>query len=261
VIDRSANIPAELRDRPQWVAAHISPSKKRPGKTEKIPVNPTTNQYADSSDPTTWGTLAAALACRQRGQWQGIGFVFSQDDPYCGIDFDDVIDQDGNVEQWALDYVRLLDSYTERSQSGKGLHIIVRAGLPPEGRKKGPVEMYDAGRFFVFTGDVLDGYTAMRDAQAAVDLVHRETFGPPAPPARLLQVTRQPGPLDDARLIDKLRACRGGKYAALWAGRLTGYASQSEADLALCHGLAFYAGGDAATVDRLFRQSGLYREK
>ena len=39
------------------------------------------------------------------------------------------------------------------------------------------------------------------------------------------------------------------------------YPSQSEADLALCRLLAFYTNCDAGEIDRLFRQSGLYRPK
>jgi len=75
------------------------------------------------------------------------------------------------------------------------------------------------------------------------------------------RTAQPPVTLADAELLAKLRACKGGKYAALWDGNTNGYQSQSEADLALCHGLAFYAGGDPGTVDRLFRQSALYRDK
>ncbi|MFQ7644172.1 hypothetical protein, partial [Ruthenibacterium lactatiformans] len=37
--------------------------------------------------------------------------------------------------------------------------------------------------------------------------------------------------------------------------------SHSEADIALCNALAWWTNCDAARVDRLFRQSGLMREK
>jgi primase-polymerase (primpol)-like protein len=51
------------------------------------------------------------------------------------------------------------------------------------------------------------------------------------------------------------------RFKNLWNGNLAGYASQSEADLALCNFLAFWTRGDAARIDRLFRRSGLYRAK
>src|SRR5262245_2703110 len=68
--------------------------------------------------------------------------------------------------------------------------------------------------------------------------------------------------LDDGALIERARRARNGaRFVALWAGDVSAYGSQSEADLALCNLLAFWTGGDAARVDRLFRVSGLYRSK
>ena len=68
--------------------------------------------------------------------------------------------------------------------------------------------------------------------------------------------------LDDLTLIEKAKRGKGGaQFAALWAGDATGYPSQSEADMALCNALAWWTNGDAGRVDRLFRQSGLMREK
>lgn len=59
------------------------------------------------------------------------------------------------------------------------------------------------------------------------------------------------------------RSKHGERNRALWEGRWQelGYASQSEADLAFCNALAVFTGGDLAQMDRLFRRSGLMREK
>ena len=79
--------------------------------------------------------------------------------------------------------------------------------------------------------------------------------------------TRRPtGPLtvdrDDAALLERAHAARNGaKFAALWRGDVSGYPSQSEADLALCNRLAWWTDYDAARVDALFRRSGLWRPK
>jgi hypothetical protein len=83
-----AHVPAELRDRPQWVGCHITPSKDRPGKTAKLPIDPQTGSPASSTDNTTWGTFDQALAAVQHFRLRGVGFVFSDDDPYTGIDLD-----------------------------------------------------------------------------------------------------------------------------------------------------------------------------
>ena len=67
---------------------------------------------------------------------------------------------------------------------------------------------------------------------------------------------------DDATLIARAQAARNGqKFASLWRGDAGGYASRSEADLALCGILAFWTGGETSRIDRLFRASGLMREK
>lgn len=58
-----------------------------------------------------------------------------------------------------------------------------------------------------------------------------------------------------------MAATNGAKFERLWNGNTAGYESHSEADMALCCLLAFWTGGDATQMDRLFRQSGMYRGK
>ena len=52
-------------------------------------------------------------------------------------------------------------------------------------------------------------------------------------------------------------------FSPLWSGAWEGgkYKSQSEADMALCGKIAWWANADYTQTDRLFRQSGLMREK
>lgn len=72
----------------------------------------------------------------------------------------------------------------------------------------------------------------------------------------------QPVHADDLTLLDRmLHAKNGAKIQALWNGDWHAHPSPSEADLALASHLAFYCGRDPSRVDRLFRQSGLMREK
>ncbi len=256
------SIPQELRDRKQWVSARIVPSTTRPGKTDKYPIDPATGRMAESDNPATWGSFNDAVRRKERDGLDAIGFMFSADDPYTGIDIDDVIDADGNIDQFALDCLYRLQTYAERSQSKRGVHAIARASLPPGGRKSKHGEMYDAGRFFVFTGDVLDGYTEIHDAQEDVNLVHAWMFPAKQLPAEPVRQHARVLDLADGDLIAKAQAAHNGaKFTALWNGNTGGYPSHSEADFALCTLLGFWAGGDNNRVDALFRQSGLYREK
>jgi primase-polymerase (primpol)-like protein len=84
----------------------------------------------------------------------GIGFVFTESDPYCGIDLDDVIDENGVIDPEAHAIIDKMDSYTEVSQSGRGIHIIVRGKKPNSQCRRGNVEIYDKGRYFALTGDL-----------------------------------------------------------------------------------------------------------
>jgi primase-polymerase (primpol)-like protein len=68
--------------------------------------------------------------------------------------------------------------------------------------------------------------------------------------------------LDDRLILEKaMRAANGARFAALYSGDIAGYSSHSEADMALTSYLAFWCGGNPVQVDRLFRESGLFREK
>ena len=67
--------------------------------------------------------------------------------------------------------------------------------------------------------------------------------------------------LSDNEVLEKAMVSKNSaKFGALWNGDFLGK-SHSEADLALCSMLAFWCGGDTAQMDRLFRQSALYRQK
>lgn len=155
---RAENIPDELRARAQWVLwrGEWDAAKE---KLNKIPLNAKTGRLASSTAPSTWSDFATAIGgYKRRGAGcDGIGFVLSADDPFVGVDLDHCRDpKTGDVEAWALSIVKALASYTEITPSATGLRIIARGTLPPDGRKKGNIEMYEAARFLTLTGAVWD---------------------------------------------------------------------------------------------------------
>lgn len=83
-------------------------------------------ERADSTDPATWATYERALEASE--QADGIGYVFAADDPFVGVDFDDCRDGD-KLDSAVAALILHLDSYTERSPSGSGAHVIIRADL------------------------------------------------------------------------------------------------------------------------------------
>ncbi|MGH3085706.1 MAG: hypothetical protein ACRDSJ_00125 [Rubrobacteraceae bacterium] len=131
------------RDLKQWVCWR---SEERGGRKTKIPCSPRSGSRARCDDPATWGTFAEAREAVRERSCDGVGFVFTADDPFCGVDLDGCVDPaSGKVEPWAKEIVDHLDSYTEVSPSGTGLHIIVHAKIPEgrPGNRKDNVEIYD----------------------------------------------------------------------------------------------------------------------
>lgn len=151
-------IPKALRERPNWV---VWKRERRDGKWTKVPYRAVDGgrTRASTDDPQTWGTFEQAIACA--AQVQGIGYVFSVGDPFCGVDLDACRDPTtGKVHPAAAKIVMEFDAYTEISPSGTGLHVIVRMTLTSgEGRRTprtpwgGELEMYSRGRFFTMTGN------------------------------------------------------------------------------------------------------------
>lgn len=152
LLNKIGSIFLQLSQFPQWVCWKYV---ERDGKPTKPPINPHNGSYANHSDSSTWGTWREAYNSYKRNGYQGIGFVFTDADPFTGIDLDDCLDKDGNLSPEAAQIVAKLNSYTEISPSRTGLKIWV-VGSVPEGRKfklgNGSIEIYSSMRYFTITG-------------------------------------------------------------------------------------------------------------
>ena len=265
-------IPASLKDLRQWVtwrAKWVDGKDDKPGKYTKIPYRADGRGEASSTDPATWSSFLDAAAAYRRGGFDGVGFVLTEAAGIVGFDLDDsFVAEDGNPTDEAKEYLDALNSYTERSPSGKGFRVFVRGILPPEGRKRGDFECYSWGRFLTVTGARLMQYPATVEArQEAINAVHARVWPPISREReRPVQERRQASGAGfaggDADLLAKaFTAKNGDKFRALYGGDTSGYPGASEADEALCSMLAFWTGGDAARMDSLFRSSALCRDK
>jgi hypothetical protein len=254
------SIPVELKNLNRWVNWRIF---QKDGKPTKVPINPKTGEAASCSDPNTWGTYGQAVKRFKKGGVNGIGFQLGAGN--VGIDLDKCRNaESGVIDSWALEILRKLNSYSEVSPSGEGVHTIAWGTLPPKGRRRGAIELYSDGRFFTVTGDHLDGTPqTIKERSRALKTLHRQVFGKPSAKEKSgAQRGSCAHPESDAELIERAhRAANGAKFDQLWSGNWTGYDSQSEADLALCVILAFWTGRDTVRIDALFRRSGLFRNK
>lgn len=223
---------------------------------KKVPYS--INGYrASPTKPTTWASYEDVKNMLQKypSKYDGIGFVFTESDDYVGIDLDYGID-----ESIREDIINTLDSYTEISPSGKGYHIIVKGKKTAEANRKDHLEIYDHARYFTITGNIVNGKDKIEERQEALDLVCEKYLSKPQETAG--QEDTAANSLDDDKLIDMAKKAKNGaNFKRLMDGDTTGYQSESEADLALCGMLAFWTGKLPTQMDRIFRNSGLYRGK
>lgn len=260
-------VPDCLRERPQWVLWRFV---ERDGKRTKMPIAAGSGGAASSTDPSTWTSFDEAVnAIRRFASIAGVGFVFSDDDPFCGIDLDECI-VDGQVVPEAQSIIDELNTYTEVSPSGRGVKLIAEGRKPAgvgcrstkiDGFKE--VEVYDTGRFFTITGAHLDGTPqSVEPRHDAITALCCRLWPTPELSAH---TNRDAGGLtcsDDDLIKQAIAAKNGAAFERLLRGDLSDHGGDhSRADLALCNMLAFWTGRDPDRMDRIFRASGLYRAK
>ena len=267
------NMPGYLRENGRFCLWKYEDRGRR--KT-KVPYNPRqTRSHAASDRQETFVPWSDIVEIWQQEQesFDGIGVGVFGD--LCAIDIDHCIDQDGKLSEMATDIADTLCCYTEISPSGEGIRIFCRVS---EGfcydkdkyyinSRAAGLEVYIAGmtkKFLTFTGNTLiEGDISVCD-QEIMQIVDKY-MKRPAPAAASQPMTTVRGlyaafDLTDQELIERAKATSK-KFSRLWSGDITGYPSQSEADLALCNILAYWTGCDAARIDRLYRQSAMMRKK
>lgn len=258
------NFPQELKDQQAWVCYNIEevPGRDKP---TKVPYNPLSRKKASSKAPITWTTFDKAVEAKNRYKYSGIGYVFSKNG-YVGIDIDNCRNKEtGELSDIGKRCLELLPTYCEISPSGTGLHFIAKGVLPPKGRKNSEtgVEMYEEARFFTVTGDSITGSKfPVNECQGGIEEVHKLFIAkerkPKAPRKTAVKTV-----LTDDEVIQRAQASSNGEdFKLLFEGKWQDkYSSQSEADLAFAMKLAFWTGRDKDQMDRIFRASGLNREK
>ena len=265
-------VPKKLKKCRQWV---LWRQETRLGKPTKIPYQ-VNQRKAQTNQANTWTDYQTV--CNHRDGFSGIGFVFSTDDPYCGIDLDHCLEE-GKIKAWALPIVDKLKpvAYGEVSPSENGIKFWTRAALGLSAKHKvyisestgEAIEAYDQGRYFTVTGR---GKGTIGDGQQVIDWLVQEYLNPrpTTSPSAKLEISdeeslktpeKRPDTLNIDEVISRIKASRqSAKFNALMQGNTQGYGSQSEADLALCGVIVFWS-QELTVIDAIFRQSALMRPK
>lgn len=250
-LENYEKIPYELQRLNQWV---LWKYVKRDGKETK-PLFQTNGHFAKVNDPSTWTDFQTAI--RNVQNFDGIGFVLTENDPYVVIDLDYTENIEEGKQQREI-FDNLLETYAELSPSGKGLHIVGKGRLN-KATKKPHVEMYDRERYITFTGNIYNN-APISDIQIKVDYLHKllnqsvvkETIVPTVDEI-----------YDDNTILNVASTAENGqKFIDLYEGRWQEYYgdSQSEADFALINIISFYS-RNFEQIKRIFRASALGKRK
>lgn len=258
------------------------------GKNDKLPVNPSTLHTASAHDPALWLDAEAALRTAALfGEGYGVGFTFTEKDPFFFLDIDHCI-LDGVYTPIVTEILRYLPGAAiEVSQSGAGLHVFGKASPIPHGCRNEAegLELYTEKRFVAFTGCILQG-SAGAECDLYFPALVQRYFTASAGSVETTEWTETPcaawsGPEEDEVLIEKALQARsagsvfGGRasFADLWLQNTDVLAKAyptkdplrdwdySTADAALAQHLAFWTGKNCERMQRLMLLSGLYRDK
>lgn len=256
------NIPEELRWDAQWAIAGPDESNqfKAPhglGPRGIFKLSPTQSIH--------WRDFETVREYAEANPPHGIGYILTKKDPYTVIDLDvKNANNEPNPEKWTkqedLDrYMRIIqamDSYTEASASGQGVHIWVR-GYIGEGCKRDGVEVYSQERFIVCTGNVI----AKKDIEERQELLSILVAEIRRAGGGKVELVERVESEDDETILERARTAENSdKFNTLYSGDWSGYPSQSEADLALMSIFTFYSKSNEQ-CRRLFRTSGLGQRK
>ena len=277
---------AEMKKEKRWVCWKL---ETRKGQLTKPPYNPKTGKNAQANNPATWTDYQTAKAAADRGDYDGIGFVFTNGD-YIGIDLDHVFDRRKvEILEPAEDLINMVDSYTEISPSGDGFHILIKGSLNRAKKdkraygftvngKKYKYEAYDGSdaRYFTVTEKAFKNIPVNGDggeerARAAYEKyirkapgVDQDQRGEAGDIKTALEITEEEGDFEISATLQKaFRSKNGDKIRRLYKeGDISDYNDDpSRADQALCDALVYWFNGDLELADRAFRCSALMRDK
>jgi hypothetical protein len=275
----------------QFIIVRFVPSAKKPGKFDKFPVNPNNGEVWNAHDPAIWlDHHTAGFVADAFGPGHGVGFVFTEADPFFFLDIDNCATPEGWSEVAQLLCQALAGCALEVSSSGKGLHLFGVGPVPAHGCRNGAwgLELYTSGRFVALGQPNASGDAGHAPGAAVTDWLVSNFFPPGVAGAgsvddewRDAPVPQWRGPADDDELVRLLLAWRptagaafGGRASPrdLWEANVDALARSypdsgdrpydaSAADAALASHLAYFTGSNHDRVERLMQRSALRRDK
>lgn len=253
------NIPEEMRALKQWACYRTYTAAD--GKKKKVIISPNDGKFAKCNAPETWATFDYARRYCERYKYEGLTFALTNGITF--IDIDHAVDKNTGkiLSKDAEELLSALpDTFIERSVSGTGIHLLVKGSLPTDALKRNDnkgLEMYDTNRFICMTGNLISDTTKLKDCTQTIADINYAYIGK----KKVYEPIYTQSTKSDSDLVRAIENSRQGeKFRRLYGGDTSGYQSHSNADFALCSILAWWT-NDFSQIDRIFRNSGLYRDK
>lgn len=234
----------------------------REGKVTKVPLG-------SSTDPSTWKIFEAL------DQTLGKGIVFMPDRLLLGVDIDNCLDENQNINHERKteieQFIKESDTYSEISPSGRGLHVFLSTTTPISlsANRHAPYEVYSAGRYFTYTGRSFGPTVPVRVVSVKDAFKLLSTIGYPwkqnepteswDSPSNEAHEETKGSDLDDNAVLGLIFSSKGGsEIRNLYEGSIGKYGGDDSAgDLALCNHFAFWTAGNAEQIERLWLASPL----
>ena len=273
---------------PQFIIYRRDWSAAR-GKWDKTPISPKTGYACGSTDRTAWVTYEEAYAACIKFKMDGVGFCFSDTDPFWFLDLDHHF-KDGVWSDRARELTALLSGAAiEISSSGDGLHIIGTGARPAHSssNKAEGLELYSDGRFCALTFNHASG-DVLCDRSEQITNVAARFFAPKSGGEGSADWTDVPveewaGPDDDEAIIKMALKRRSAdatlgtkvSFKQIWEFDEDAFVKffpdkskegskgydASAVDSALAFFLAYYTGKNCERMERIMRLSPLVRDK
>ena len=222
---------------------------------------------AKTNDKSTFKTFTQIIKEVKEGQGVGIGLF----DSLCGIDIDHCIDNEGNLSETARDIIKTIDSYSEKSPSGKGVHILFKCNNQQKidsdsyykkNSSKG-VEIYQGkidSRYFTLTGDKIQGDFKLVDLSKVKEVLNKYN----QKENRIIQkssIANIQDTIDDEDYL-KTGLQKDKRLQELWNSVPSGSGGdESETDLKLLNKLAYWSNCNEYLMRKYFEESPYYIAK
>jgi len=164
-LDESAistqKLPTEIQTLQRWLCWQNDGDEKRA-------IAPNSGEQAESLTDAT--SLNEAQHCFETDEYDGIAHILNKE--LVAIRLLDAVEgpsHNPNIDNWAEEVIRSIDSYTEVSPSGDDVLLLAEGELPEDAIDTEEVEVASVGDIIPITGQALDSAPAVQHRQEELD--------------------------------------------------------------------------------------------